>query len=47
MSTLTHLTNNEYGYLGNPLVKRDGVEQTFSQEELQEYIQKLKDHVGS
>lgn len=43
MSTLTHLTNNEYGYLGNPLVKRDGVEQTFSQEELSEYIKCMND----
>jgi hypothetical protein len=43
MSTLTHLTNNEYGYLGNPLVKRDGVQQTFSQDELQEYIRCMND----
>lgn len=43
MSTLTHLTNNEYGYLGNPLVKRDGVQQTFSQDELSEYIKCMND----
>jgi hypothetical protein len=43
MSTATHLTNNEFGYLGNPLVKRDGVEQTFSQEELTEYIRCMND----
>lgn len=43
MSTATHLTNNEFGYLGNPLVKRDGVEQTFSQEELSEYIKCMND----
>jgi hypothetical protein len=43
MSTATHLTNNEFGYLGNPLVKRDGVEQTFSQEELSEYIRCMND----
>ena len=43
MSTATHLTNNEFGYLGNPLVKRDGVEQTFSQDELQEYIRCMND----
>ena len=43
MSTATHLTNNEFGYLGNPLVKRDGVEQTFSQDELSEYIKCMND----
>jgi hypothetical protein len=43
MSTLTSLTNNEYGYLGNPLVKRDGVQQTFSQDELNEYIKCMND----
>jgi hypothetical protein len=43
MSTPTQLTNNEFGYLGNPLVKRDGVEQTFSQEELSEYIKCMND----
>ena len=43
MSTATHLTNNEFGYLGNPLVKRDGVEQTFSQDELSEYIRCMND----
>ena len=43
MSTAAHLTNNEFGYLGNPLVKRDGVEQTFSQEELSEYIKCMND----
>lgn len=32
------LTNSNVGYNGNPLVKRDGVEQTFSQDELTEYI---------
>lgn len=32
------LKNSEFGYLGNPLVKRDGVEQTFTQQELTEYI---------
>ena len=35
---LQTLKNNEFGYLGNPNVKRDGIEQTFSQHELSEYI---------
>ena len=44
MSTiLSTLKNNQFGYLGNPLVKRDGVEQTFSQEELGEYIRCMND----
>lgn len=38
MSTQLSIKNNDYGYNGNPLVKRDGVEQTFSQDELTEYI---------
>lgn len=43
MSIQASITNNEFGYLGNPLVKRDGVEQTFSQEELSEYIRCMND----
>jgi hypothetical protein len=43
MSTQISIKNNEYGYNGNPLVKRDGVEQTFSQEELTEYIRCMND----
>ena len=38
-----HLKNNDFGYLGNPLVKRDGVEQTFTQDEMQEYIRCMND----
>jgi hypothetical protein len=38
MSVQLSIKNNDYGYNGNPLVKRDGVDQTFSQDELTEYI---------
>ena len=31
------LKNNEFGYLGNPSVKRDGVETEFSKEQVLEY----------
>lgn len=37
------LKNNEFGYNGNPLVKRDGVEQPFTQYELSEYIKCMND----
>jgi hypothetical protein len=37
------LKNNEFGYNGNPLVKRDGVEQSFTQDELKEYIRCMND----
>jgi len=37
------VTNNHYGYLGNPNVKRDGVEQQFTQHELSEYIRCMND----
>jgi hypothetical protein len=37
------LKNNEFGYNGNPLVKRDGVEQPFTQYELSEYIRCMND----
>ena len=30
------LKNNEFGYLGNPNVKRDGVEAQFTLEEIKE-----------
>jgi hypothetical protein len=33
--------NNEY-YLGNPLVKRDGVVQEWTQEQLREYAKCMK-----
>jgi len=37
------LKNSEFGYNGNPLVKRDGVEQSFTQQELSEYIRCMND----
>lgn len=37
------VVNNAMGYLGNPNVKRDGVEQTFTQEEFQEYLKCMND----
>ena len=43
MSATQSIKNNEFGYLGNPLVKRDGVEQTFTSEELSEYIACMND----
>ena len=44
MTTPTQsLKNSEFGYNGNPLVKRDGVEQSFTQQELSEYIRCMND----
>lgn len=44
MTTATmHVVNNAMGYLGNPNVKRDGVEQTFTSFELSEYIKCMHD----
>lgn len=44
MSTsIQTLKNNEFGYNGNPLVKRDGVEQSFTKDELEEYIRCMND----
>lgn len=37
------LRNNELGYLGNPNVKRDGVQQEWSKEEIKEYARCMKD----
>ena len=37
------LKNNEAGYLGNPNVKRDGVEQEWTQEEIKEYAKCMRD----
>ena len=33
---MQRIKNNEYGYLGNPNVKRDGVETSFTKEETDE-----------
>lgn len=43
MSANMQVVNNSMGYLGNPNVKRDGVEQTFTQEEFQEYLKCMND----
>ena len=37
------LKNNEFGYLGNPSVKRDGVETEFSKEQVLEYAKCMRD----
>ena len=37
------LKNNEFGYLGNPSVKRDGVETSFTKEEVLEYHKCMED----
>jgi hypothetical protein len=42
-TTIQTLKNNEFGYNGNPLVKRDGVEQSFTKDELEEYIRCMHD----
>ena len=39
------IKNNEFGYLGNPSVKRDGVETEFSKSEIREYMKCMKDPV--
>ena len=41
----TRIKNNELGYLGNPNIKRDGVEQAWSSEEIREYAKCMKDPV--
>ena len=40
---MQRVKNNEFGYLGNPSVKRDGVETEFTKEEVQEYMKCMKD----
>ena len=37
------IKNNEFGYLGNPSVKRDGVETQFTKEEILEYQKCMRD----
>jgi len=39
------IKNNELGYLGNPNIKRDGVEQGWAAEEIREYALCMKDPV--
>ena len=40
-----HLKNAEMGYLGNPSVKRDGVQQQFTKDEVSEYLKCMKDPI--
>ena len=40
---MQRIKNNDFGYLGNPSVKRDGVETEFSLEEVTEYAKCMKD----
>ena len=42
---MQRIKNNEFGYLGNPNVKRDGVETEFTKEEIREYMKCMKDPV--
>ena len=39
------IINGEYGYLGNPLVKRDGISQSFTEEQVSEYVKCMKDPI--
>ena len=40
---MQRVKNNEFGYLGNHLVKRDGVESSFTKEEILEYKKCMED----
>ena len=40
---MQRIKNSEFGYLGNPAVKRDGVETQFSKDEVTEYIKCMRD----
>ena len=40
---MQRVKNNEFGYLGNHLVKRDGVETSFTKEEILEYKRCMED----
>jgi len=42
---MSQIVNNGEGYLGNPLVKKDGVEQNFTQEEVLEYTKCMRDPI--
>lgn len=39
------IINGESGYLGNPLVKRDGINQNFTEEQVSEYVKCMKDPI--
>ena len=41
----SRITNNEFGYLGNPNIKRDGVEQEWTQEQVKEYTKCMQNPV--
>ena len=40
---MQRVKNSEFGYLGNPNVKRDGVETSFTKDEVLEYSKCLND----
>ena len=40
---MQRVKNNEFGYLGNPNVKRDGVETSFTRKEINEYQKCMED----
>ena len=40
---MQRIKNNEFGYLGNPNVKRDGVDTEWDKELIQEYKKCMKD----
>ena len=40
---MQRIKNSEFGYLGNPSVKRDGVETSFTKDEVQEYAKCMQD----
>jgi len=40
---MQRIKNSEFGYLGNPSVKRDGVETQFSKEEVLEYVKCMQE----
>ena len=42
-SSMQRVQNNDLGYLGNPRVKRDGVQQEFTKEEVKEYARCMQD----
>ena len=43
MDQQQRIKNSEFGYLGNPNVKRDGIETQFTKEEVLEYAKCMKD----
>ena len=41
----TRIKNNELGYLGNPNIKRDGIEQSWGSDDIREYAKCMKDPI--